>query len=144
MATVTYSSIGTITTVLSTGLNSLANNGAALSASLATSGYRWARFTFTGTFASATTANTGVSLYAIQSTDGGTTWEDGGASVIPATAPIGVFGLRAVSGTQVRVIFVQIPAGPNLKFLAYNNGTGQAMASSGNTITMELFTEVIA
>ena len=139
MARSTWAANGTATTVLSTGLNSLASNASALSNSYTTSGWMLARVTLTITYAVAPTVNTGIDLYAIQSSDNGTTWSDGSGSVTPTGGLIKTFGLRAVTGAQVIVDTVLIPPGP-LKFLARSNGVGQTAASSGNTITIEPIT----
>ncbi|MBB6053277.1 hypothetical protein [Armatimonas rosea] len=139
MAKGTWSALGTVTTVLSTGLNSLASNASAISNSYTTSGWMLARVTLTISYAVAPTANTSIDLFAIQSSDGGTTWSDGSGSVTPTAGLIKSFGLRAVTGAQVLVDTVMIPPGP-IKFLARSNGVGQTAAASGNTITIETVT----
>lgn len=139
MPSITYASAGSVVALLPTALNSLASGGMGLSAFQTTNGYRWARFLLTINYSVAPTAY-GVALYAVQSADGGTTWSDGGSGVTPGNGLLGFFSVRAVTGVQVIPLWVQIPPGP-LKFLAITGGS-QTTTSSGNGLSMELFTEV--
>ena len=139
MAAVVQSQLqGSITSLLTTELNSLANNTGVLSSVGGTSGV----FTSTGyltadvqlevTFGTAPTANTTVAIWFLKILDG-TNFEDGSSSVTPTRPPDVIFAVRAVTTLQRITKRAQIPAG-NFKVLALNNGTGQAMASSSNTV----------
>lgn len=133
--------LGSQATALDTGLNSLANNGLAVSAAFnntvgqAGDGYNWCDLELVVTYGVAPTANTGVSVWLLQSQDG-TNYEDGDASVTPARAPDAVFPLRSVTTAQ-RIVVGRVPLPPGLiKVLTKNDGTGQAMAASGNTVKL--------
>ena len=135
---------GTITTVLSTGLNSLANNSNALSSAITLSsgepGYRFGEWElYIASSAAAMTANTAFVGWIIQALDG-TNDEDGGASVTPARSPDLIFPVRAVATAQ-RINWVsELPTG-SFKVLLRNDGTNQTIASSGNTLKVRPRTE---
>jgi hypothetical protein len=131
--------LGSQTTILSTELNSLANNGTALTNSAfdntqgqICNGYTLCDLELYATYGTAPTANTGVSLWFLQTQDG-TNYEDGSNSVTPARLPDCVFPLRAGTTAQ-RIIRRVFLAWDKFTPLVQNNGTGQAMASSGNTV----------
>lgn len=131
--------LGSVTSLITTGLNSLANNGrAAASAFDNTVGQTGDGSTLCDvelvvTYGTAPTANTGCSVWFCMSTDG-TNYEDGSAAdLTPARMADVVFPLRAVTTAQRITRRVSLPWG---KFIAIliNDGTGQAMAASGNTL----------
>lgn len=130
--------LGSQTTLLSTELNSLANNGTAIGSAYDNTqgqtgdGYTLCDLELVCSYGSAPTANTGVSFWFIGTQDG-TNYEDGDGSTTPARLPDAVFPLRNVTGTQ-RVIRRVFLTWGKYKPLAKNDGTGQAMASSGNTV----------
>ena len=135
---------GNITTVLSTGLNSLANNSNVLSGSVTLStgepGYRFGEWElYIASSAAAMTANTAFSGWIIQALDG-TNDEDGGTSVTPARAPDLIFPVRAVSTAQRITCQSDLPTG-SFKVLLRNDGTNQTIASSGNTFKVRPKTE---
>lgn len=139
MAVVEKFVLGSQATLLSTELNSLANNGTALGSAYNNTigggsgdGYTLCDVELVVTYGSAPTANTGVSLWFLQTQDG-TNYSDGDNSTTPATAPDVVFPLRAVTTAQRVVRRALLPWG-NFKPLAKNDGVGQAMAASGNTV----------
>src|SRR4051812_13004672 len=95
--------LGSIATLLSTGLNSLANNSLAVSSAYDNTqgggggdGYTLCDLELVVTFGTNPTANTGVSVWFLAVPDG-TNYEDGDASTTPARAPDVVFPLRAVT-----------------------------------------------
>lgn len=140
MATEKYL-LGSTTTVLSTGLNSLANNGNAISSAYnnivaggAGDGYTLCDVELLVTYGSAPTASTAVALWFIGSADG-TNYEDGDASITPARIPDAIFPLRAVTTAQRIIRRLFLPWGL-FKVLIKNDGTGQAMAASGNTVVI--------
>lgn len=126
--------------LLTTGLNSLANNGLAVSGAITItdSGHILADVTLVVTYGSAPTANTGCSIWFLRETDG-TNYEDGDASTTPARAPDLVIPLRAVTTAQRIIRKCVLPPG-TFKALLKNDGTGQAMAASGNTLKLKPFT----
>lgn len=139
MATTEKYALGSIATLLSTGLNSLANNSLAVSAAYDNTqgggsgdGYTLCDLELVVTFGTAPTANTGVSVWFLAGPDG-TNYEDGDSSTTPARLPDVVFPLRAVTTAQRINRRVWLPWGLP-KALLKNDGTGQAMASSGNTL----------
>lgn len=135
---------GTITTVLSTGLNSLANNSNVLSGAITLSsgepGYRFGEWElYIASSAAAMTANTAFVGWIIQAIDG-TNDEDGGTSVTPARSPDLIFPVRAVSTAQRINWISDMPTG-SFKVLLRNDGTNQTIASSGNTLKVRPRTE---
>jgi hypothetical protein len=138
MSTTEKYALGAQTTLLSTGLNSLANNAQAISAAFDNTqgqtgdGYTLCDLELVVTYGGAPTANTGVSVWLVGSQDG-SNYEDGDASVTPARLPDVVFPLRAVTTAQRVIRRVWLPWGL-VKAVLRNDGTGQAMAASGNTL----------
>jgi hypothetical protein len=133
-----------ITTLLSTELNSLANNAGALGVEYdnATNDYIYGLFELAATFGSAPTAGNTVDLYLIPCPDG-TNYDDavtGASGAAPASCYAGGFPLRAVTTAQ-RVPLGFGASGPVLlppcKFKAFVlNKSGVAMPASGSTIKM--------
>lgn len=126
--------------LLTTELNSLANDALALSGeiTLTDAGYLLADVTLVVTYGVAPTANTAVAVWLLRETDG-SNYEDGGSGVTPARAPDVVFPLRAVTTAQRITRQVVLPPG-KFKALCKNDGTGQAMAASGNTLKLKAST----
>jgi len=132
---------GANTQILTTELNSLANNTNALQSGTfantqgaAGDGYTLCDVELVCSFGTAPTANTGLVVWLLSTIDGAT-FEDGSSSVTPGRSPDCVFPLRAVTGAQRIVRRVLLPWG-TLKALLRNDGTGQALAASGNTLTL--------
>lgn len=134
--------------IMSTALNSLANDAAVLSAAIANGTERdlYADWLLDVTFGSAPTANGRVELWLVRTLDA-STYEDGAAGpILPQNGFIGSFVLRAVT-TQQRII---VPHPPHIllppldfKVLAVNR-SGQAFPASGSTITALFYREEIA
>jgi hypothetical protein len=155
LSTITKTLLQTNTvTLLSTELNSLANNSLAISSVGGSSGAF--NFAIGGTdldgyqdvdielyiasMGGTPTAQTGFSIWFLGQVDG-TNYEDGSASVEPARSPDCVIPIRAVSTAQ-RIIRRQVAAPHGtVKALIKNNGTGQALASSGNTLKIKASTD---
>lgn len=154
MSTITKTLLQTNTvTLLSTELNSLANNSLAISSVGGTSGV----FNFAiggsdldgyqelelelviASMGGTPTAYTGFSVWFLGQVDG-TNYEDGSASVEPARGPDCVIPIRPVSTAQRIKRQVAAPRG-TVKALIKNNGTGQALASSGNTLKVKAATD---
>jgi hypothetical protein len=136
---------GTAQTLLSTELNSLANNANAVHASsvtISSAGFLRCELELLVTFGTAPTANTTVNVWLLHELDG-SNFEDGSGSITPLRVPDAFFALRAVTTAQ-RIIFVaELPPGTTIRPLLRNDGTGQAMASSGNTLKIRPLTESI-
>ena len=131
---------GTIQTVLTTELNSLANNALVVSSvagasgviTLTSTGYPMALCELVVTYGTAPTANSTVQIWFLTDADG-TNFEDGSSSITPTRNPDVIFALRAVTTAQRVSKMCKLPP-TTFKVLAYNNGTGQSMAASGNTV----------
>lgn len=127
---------GTIASVLTTELNSMANNALVLSSatSLTETGYLECDVEVVCTFGVAPTAGTGFSVWFLRIIDG-TNYEDGGTSVTPSRAPDLVIPARAVATAQRIIVCGYVPPG-NFQVLVKNDGTGQALSASGHTLKL--------
>lgn len=139
MATTEKFLLGSQTTLLDTGLNSLANNGLAISATYnntqgggAGDGYTLCDLELVCNYGTAPSVNTACSVWFLATQDG-TNFEDGSATVTPARAADVVIPVRAVTGAQRIIRRAWVPWG-NFQALLKNDGTGQAMAATGNTL----------
>ena len=134
---------GTIKTALSTELNSMSNNTNVLSSAIAfetaDQGMRFVEGELCVTFGTNPTANTAFSVWLLRELDG-TNYEDGGTSVTPTRPPDMIFTVRAVTTAQRIVAVCDLPPGVP-KALIRNDGTGQAIASSGNTLKLRPVSE---
>jgi len=128
--------VGSIATVLSSGLNSLADDGNALSSEIDNTtvlylfdDVEWLHAALGYT----PSAGAVIELYIVEALDG-TNYEDGDASIDPPAANlVGVFNIRASTASQ-RHTLRQIPIPPfKFKYVVINK-TGGALASSGNTL----------
>jgi hypothetical protein len=134
---------GTIKTALSSGLDSMANNTNVLSSAVAfeaaDEGMRFVEGELLVTFGTNPTANTAFSVWLLREIDG-TNYEDGGTSVTPTRPPDMFFTVRAVTTAQRIIAICDLPPGAP-KVLIRNDGTGQAIASSGNTLKLRPVSE---
>lgn len=137
--------LGSQTSLLTTGLNSLANNSLAVSSAFDNTigqtgdGYVLCDLELVVTFGTNPTAGTGIAVWFLQTQDG-TNYEDGDASTTPARAPDAVIPVRASTSAQ-RIIVKHVDMPPGLfKALLKNDGTGQAFAASGNTLKIRPYT----
>lgn len=133
--------LGAYATLMTTDLNSVANNGLAIGSAYNNvqgggggDGYTLCDVELVVTYGSAPAAGTGVTAWFLAAPDG-TNYEDGGASVTPARLPDVVFPVRAVTTAQRIVRRVLLPWGL-MKPLVRNDGTGQTTAASGNTLAI--------
>jgi hypothetical protein len=132
--------------LMTTELNSLAASQAALQNSGTNPFYDnsavgnqffWADFEMVVTFGVAPTNGQTLDLYLIPAPDG-TNFSDGTSGASPVTVALhyaGSFPMRAVATAQ-RVTLRGVPLSPVLFKAQLYNGTGQAMAASGNTVKM--------
>ncbi len=137
--------LGAQASLLTTGLNSLANNGLAAAAAFDNTigqtgdGYTLCDLELVVTYGTAPAASTGCAVWFCRAQDG-TNYEDGyDASLTPGRPPDLVLPLRAVTTAQRIVVEALLPPG---KFTAVlkNDGTGQSMAATANTLKIRPFT----
>jgi hypothetical protein len=133
---------GTENTLLSTELNSLANNSNVVSTNvvtLANAGFFDGEAEIVFQFSVAPTVNTALLIWFLREIDG-TNYEDGSSTVTPTRNPDIFFTVRAVTSVQ-RIIkpVYNIPTGP-IRTLLRNSGTGQALVSSANTLKIRPIT----
>lgn len=135
---------GTIVSVATTELNSLANNAGALGAEYDNSAnlYMFGLFELNVTFGTAPTAGNTVDLYIIPAPDG-TNYDDattGASGAAPGTTYVGGLPLRAVTTAQKVPLglgqagYIQLPP-TKFKVFALNK-SGQAFPASGSTIKL--------
>lgn len=144
MATGKYETT-TIASLMTTELNSLANNAGALGVEYdnATNLYLWGYFELVVTYGTNPTAGNLVELYLVPAPDG-TNYADnttGASGTTSANYYVGGFPLRAVTTAQRIGLTGASGSGPiwlpPCKFKAFViNKAGQAMAASGNTLKM--------
>ena len=135
MATTQKWARGTADTLLSTELNSVANNTNAVKSSavtLTTESYVIAEAELRVQFGGTPTANTSISVWFLREIDG-TNFEDGSASITPARNPDVVIPVRATSNAQRIIKSCVLPPGSFIPLIR-NDGTGQSLAASGNTL----------
>lgn len=133
---------GSITSIMTTELNSLADNAAAIGAEFDNSTGLWlfGLFELNVTFGTGPTAGSTVDLYIIPAPDG-TNYDDavtGASGSAPSTSYVGGFPLRNVTSAQ------KVPIGvarrielPPVKFKAFViNRSGQSFPSSGSTVKL--------
>lgn len=132
--------VGGIVTLLSTELNSFANNTTvAASADFDNSANLnpWGLFELYCQYGSAPVANAVIGLWLISKIDG-TNYEDY-SGIEPARAPDVCFRVRAVTSAQRITVPGRLRLGLQLP-VARNLATGQSFASSGNTIKVLPYT----
>ena len=135
MATTQKWARGTTDTLLSTELNSIANNNNAIKSSavtLSTESYVLAEVELRVQFGGTPTANTSISVWFLREIDG-TNFEDGSGSITPARNPDVVIPVRATSNAQRIIKSCVLPPGSFIPLIR-NDGTGQSLAASGNTL----------
>lgn len=135
MASVTWQP-GSSSSIITTGMNSLANEGNAVSSEInnSTSSYLFNDAElYLAAPGSAPSSGAVVELYIIQALDG-TNYEDGDASTDPpATNLVGVFQITASATAQRRTIRnITIPP-TKFKYVLINK-TGVTLAASGNIL----------
>ncbi len=155
MATTQEYLLGSVVTLMSTELNSLASSAApsagAVSSVGGTSGlfnntagggglggYTRGRFELELAAPGGTlTAGTAAYIWLISTVDG-TNYEDGSASVIPARLADVIIPVRAVSTTQRIMVIADLP--PGNWFVVLGQNTGQTWGSTLNTLKVVPFT----
>lgn len=141
MATTTEKYVlGSIASLMTTELNSLANNALVAAGSSYNNiqgggggdGYTLCDLELVVTYGTNPTANTGITVWFLARPDG-TNFEDGSSSVTPVRLPDAVFPLRSVTTAQRIVRRIALPWGVFTPLLK-NDGTGQTFAASANTL----------
>lgn len=153
--------LGTVTTLLSTELNSLATSSTLAAGKIATvggtsgafnnvaggggfDGYKWGQFELNlGAPGGTMTAGTAAYVWFVQQVDG-TNFEDGSDSIIPPRRADLVIPVRAVSGANrpFAPLLAMLPPGIWKPLLSHN--TGQTWNASGNTLkVMPVTSQVI-
>jgi hypothetical protein len=141
--TLTWSAPTAAATILSTDLNALAN--AAYSAASAAIDNRTTRHLYMGLqlhLASLTpaAANTGISVYLLPAVDGSVYPDGSGAVAPPAETYLACFTLSTSAGAKERAIAgLTIP--PMLFKIVVLNGSGVALAATGNILSYVLYSE---
>lgn len=143
------------TSLMTTELNSLANNALVISSVGGSSGvfsnvsggalggYPYGRFKLTlAILGGSPTANSGIDVWLLASDDG-STYESGSSSITPVRPPDFTFPIIVQTAAQIVVIVAPIPICGTFKVLVRNNGTGQSLASSGNIIDVYPQTDTI-
>lgn len=90
-------------------------------------------------FVSAPTAGTLIEVYQLRSVDGGTTYPDGSASILPQAALyVGGFAVRAVTTPQIMSLpGIALPPG-SYKWLIQNT-TNQAFPATGSVLRQNTY-----
>ena len=130
-----WSALGTLTTYLTTELNSMASAANVIGAAIAnqTDKNKLMIAELVVTYGVAPAAGKSVDLYAVLSADG-TNYSDGDATIDQLMVYLCSFPLRAVTTAQ-RIVVPNIPLLAPASFkLVLLNEAGQAMAASGNTL----------
>ena len=145
MGEVTWTSYGTWTTALSTELNSLADDGLALSSAIDNSTNKDLFVdieVYLATVDLSSQTNPAIYIWLLTRTDG-TNFEDGGTSVTPARAPDAIIPLREANGAQ-RVFARMLMLTPDQVKILVQNKAGAALAASGNTVKYNTYGETVA
>lgn len=144
MAKFQHSALQSAITVLSGGLDALAN-GAHSAASTAVDNANSANrfllgdFELTVTFGTAPTAGKTCDLYLLASVDGSNYPEGGGATAPAFGSYAASIPVRAVNTAQrLTIVNVALPAG--LFKVVLTNNTGQAMSASGHVLKLAMHT----
>ncbi len=141
MATFQYSSLPSLTSYLTTELNSLANGSRKLGAALDTAQATHAAVELDlAAQGSARSAGAQVEVYLLKSLDGGTDYDYGSDSLDPPLTTL-VAVLMLDAATTARVVTAMFPLPGDLPFGKFliKNSTGQAFAASATTFKYALY-----
>lgn len=147
MATEKWSGLTSRGTVLTTEMNSLANNTTSSAGSAYDNSSNLDRFGLVvgaiAAYGVAPTLDSVIEIYALRSADGGSTYEDGSSSLRP---PFGAYVgcLQLYNNTSAQVLITDKFELFNgfVKFIVINRA-GQTMAASGSTLTLYTFNRTI-
>lgn len=132
--------------ILTTDLNSLANNAAALSSAIDndTDLDVYADFELVVTYGTNPTNQSLVELYIVRTVDG-TNFEDASTTgpVVPRGGFVGGFSLQATTSAQ-RIVIPEVRLPPRDFKVMVINKSGQTMAASGNTLKAKTYKYQIA
>jgi len=136
--------LGSPTSYLSTALDSLANDGIKFGAEFTTSQKKRIAIELSiAAQGSARSSGAHVQVYIVPSIDGGTTYAYGSDSLAPSMNHLkGAFQLDAATSARVDIV-EGVELGAGRYKIAVVNKTGQAFASSGNTVRYGLYTDEV-
>ncbi len=134
MAEFNWTTLGSATTSLSTGLNSLADGSGVLASAIdnADGDFYAAWELYINTVDLSAQDNPAIYVYFVRSIDGGSNYEDGGSAEEPAKRPDIIFPLQEVNDAQ-RVVIDMVLSPQDFKPLLFNH-TGAALNATGNTL----------
>lgn len=141
MGTVVFESMPSLTSYLSTELNSLANGGNKLGAAFdTTQALNIAVELSVAAQGSARSAGATVYVYLLKSLDAGSNYDYGSDSLDPsASCLLTQFSLDAATTARVLTAIVPLPGDLAYAKLLLKNSTGQAFAASGTTLKYCVF-----
>lgn len=141
MGTVVFESMPSLTSYLSTELNSLANGGNKLGAAFdTTQALNIAVELSVAAQGSARSAGATVYVYLLKSLDAGSNYDYGSDSLDPAASCLLTqFLLDAATTARVLTAIVPLPGDLAYAKLLLKNSTGQAFAASGTTLKYCVF-----
>jgi hypothetical protein len=142
MATTTKYLRGSEQSIMTTELNSLANNVAVVSpvVTVSDTGYILADVSLNVTFGTNPTASTGAAIWFLRETDGSNYETSGnGVNLFPARFPDLVMPFIVSTAAQLSIKQVVLPPGP-FRCLLKNDGSGQTFAASANTLKFKAYT----
>jgi len=145
MGEITWTSYGSWTTALSSGLDSLANDGLAISSAIDNSTNNDLFMDIEVYLASvdlSSQTNPAIYIWLLARTDG-INFEDGGTSTPPARAPDAIIPLQEVNAAQ-RVFARMLMLTPDQVKILIQNKTGASLASTGNTVKYNTYGETVA
>lgn len=127
-----------VVSVLTTELNSLANNAAAITATAFDNTSNLAErgdIELVATWGTNPTADSVVECYFARTADQGSNYEDASTTgpIVPGNGYVGAFILRAVTTAQ-RIIIPRVELPPYKMHVLVVNKSGQTTAASGNTL----------
>jgi len=146
MANVRWETPSSWATALSSELDSLADEGLALSGEISNDTNRYMFVDLELNLASVdlqSSSNPVIRVWFLPKLSDGTNFEDGGSSVEPARMPDANFPLREISGEQHVVARSVLAPNGNFKILVKNE-TDATLASSGNTLKYKMYGQTVS
>jgi hypothetical protein len=142
MATVRWGSYALPTTILGNELSGLANGGiCAPGTAILADGALYCDFEFVASTAFSPTTDALVDLWMLRSLDGGISYEDGSAGVLPPREADVIIAVRSGASILARAGAPMIPLPPGTYRPIVRNRTGVVFPGSGVTIRMASYTQ---
>lgn len=146
MANVRWETPSSWATALSSGLDSLADDGLALSGAISNNTNRYMFIDVELNLASIdlqSVSNPVIRVWFLSKLSDGTNYEDGSGSVTPAKMPDIHFPLREINGAQH--ITMRGALAPNGDFkILLKNEAGATLAASGNTLKYKMYGQTVS